>query len=157
MLPPEGFETVEIIEAFAPPDTPGFSPELALTGGHNEAQLPVHATFPPFSGVNAYRVRPCSLTSTVPRPEIVRVEIAAIVVGAVEVAGVDEADAGLELELLLPQAAASRASGRTVSRARDVIRASLDERRVEAARVRLPVLSGHYQDASTPWFLPGLD
>ena len=115
MLPPDGFATVEIIEAFALPDADGLCPEDAVNGGHSEAQLPVHTTFPPFSGVNAYSVRPCALTSTLPKPEIIRVERAPVVAGAL-VAGVDDVAAEvdlLELGLLLPHAAAIKASGRS--------------------------------------------
>jgi hypothetical protein len=125
MLPPDGLAAVEIIEALTPPAADGFCPDDAVNGGHSDAQLPVHTTFPPFSGVNTYNVRPCPLTSTVPRLPTLRVESEVVVLDELEL----PADAEFELELLLlPQAIANMASGAT-SKAGDLTRASLDRHR----------------------------
>lgn len=86
-----------------------------MNGGHVDAQLPVHTTFPPFSGVNEYNVRPWPLTSTVPRPSTLRVWSEAPLLGD----ELPDDGADVLVGLLLPHATASIASG-TTSKAGDL-------------------------------------
>jgi hypothetical protein len=96
-------------------DIDGACPEV-VSGGHVVAHEPVHAIVPPFSGLNVYRVRPLWFVRIVPRPETLRVDTPG---ETCELGDVDAAGAELVVvELLLPHAAASTASG-TNSKARD--------------------------------------
>ena len=118
MLPPDGLATVPTSAACTGEVVAGFPPEGARSGGHNDAHPPTHLTFPPFSGKNTYTVRPFPLTKTAPIPPGTRC-VAILVIPGCAALLVDEVvcvAAGVELlnaELLLPQAAASRASGTT--------------------------------------------
>jgi hypothetical protein len=125
MLPPGGFATLPISDGCTGDVASGFPSGRSNSGGHNDVHPPTHLTVPPFSGKNTYRVRPFPLTKTAPIPPgtlwvaillIPWFALLAVEADAVAVVGVP---AGVDLlgdELLLPQAAASRASG-TTSRA----------------------------------------
>jgi hypothetical protein len=126
MVPPEGSATVPTRFGCTTEVVAGFAPEADTMGGHVVAHPPVHTTFPPFSGVNTYRVRPCALVRTDPMLENLCVdslnpppcEWAVPDAGerAVDVVGVFDAE-------LLPHAAATKASG-TTNRAEDRTRGS---------------------------------
>ena len=113
MRPPEGSATVPTSARCTGEVVAGFPSRDSKSGGHSDAHPPTHLTFPPFSGRNTYSVRPRPLVKTAPIPSgtlwvaILLTPDGALVVGVA--AGVDL----LDDELLLPQAAASSASGRT--------------------------------------------
>jgi len=112
MLPPDGLATVPTSAGCTGEVLAGFPPEGARSGGHNDAHPPTHLTFPPFSGKNTYTVRPFPLTKTAPIPPATRC-VAILFCAALVVDEVLGVAAGVELldDELLPQAAASRASG----------------------------------------------
>ena len=122
--PPDGLGSLETSGPLTPPASDGFCPAPIASGGQTDAQPPKHVTLLAPSGTNTYSVRPCPLTSTEPTPGSVFVESAtAEAAGAVGVVfGVVAAGVGaVELVLLLlPQAAASRAS-RLISNAADLL------------------------------------
>jgi hypothetical protein len=116
MLPPEGFATVPISFGCNGEVVAGSSPRGIKRGGHNDAHPATHLTFPPFSGKNTYRVRPAPLTRTAPIASGTLWVAILLIPGCALVVGVAAEVDLLDDELLLPQAAASRASG-TTSRA----------------------------------------
>ena len=150
MLPPEGFAMVPTKLGCTGEVVAGFPPASSKSGGHNDAHPPTHLIVPPFSGKNTYRVRPPPLVRIAPIPGALWVASLLIPPSAVLVVGVDAllvagVAAGVDLlddELLLPQAAASSASGTTRSRAGDLIRA-LVQRSVGAPTVPLPTSRRH--------------
>lgn len=126
-VPPDGFLAVPIKFGCTAEVAVGFRLETSNRGGHAEAHPPVHATFPPFSGMNTYRVRPFPLVSTDPMLENLCVAsfVAPPSAAAVDEAGERADDVVLpDDELLLPHAAASRATG-TTNRGKDRKRAFL--------------------------------
>jgi hypothetical protein len=114
----------------------GFDPLEIFSGGQTAAQPPTQVTLLALSGAKVYSVRPWPLTSTVPRPGSVRVASATdeleLEDGVELLAGAADELVLLELvfELLLPHAAAIKASG-TSNRAGNLTRASF---RVHAQR-----------------------
>ena len=136
IVPPDGSVTVPTRFGCTAEVVAGFPPEADNIGGHTDAQPPVHATFPPFSGMNTYRVRPFPSVRTDPTLENLCVEslIPPPCAAAVLDAG-ERADDVPDDELLLPHAAAAKASGTTKS-AGDLTRADgiLGTRRTDPAQ-----------------------